>query len=116
MGDLKGDFAPKIEFILFLQKGRRLMNGKRDPNIFKFKRTNNQFHPTQKPVDLVEYLLTKFSDEEDRIFDPFMGSGTTGVACVNLNRKFVGIELDETYFQIAKKRIEKAQSPLQDLF
>jgi predicted Zn-ribbon and HTH transcriptional regulator len=62
-------------------------------------------HPTQKPVDLLEYLLSKFSDEHATVLDPFMGSGSTGVACKNLNRDFIGIELDETYFNIAKDRI-----------
>jgi site-specific DNA-methyltransferase (adenine-specific) len=105
MGDLKADFAPKFEFVLFAQKGRRLINGKRDPNIFKFARTGNKNHPTEKPVDLNEYLLSKFSDEGQTILDPFMGSGTTGVACKNLNRNFIGIELDKEYYEIAKKRI-----------
>lgn len=109
MGDLKGNFAPKIEFILFLQKGRRLINGKRDPNIFKFNRTRNELHPTQKPVDLMEYLIEKFTDENEIVFDPFMGSGSTGVACVNTNRNFIGIELDENYFEIADKRIAEAK-------
>jgi site-specific DNA-methyltransferase (adenine-specific) len=112
MGDLKNDFAPKIEFILFLQKGQRLINGSRDPNIFKFNRTGNKIHPTQKPVDMIEYLLSKFSDENDTIIDPFMGSGTTGVACINTNRKFIGIEMDDNYFKIAKDRIEKANIKL----
>ena len=106
MGDLKGDFAPKVEFVLFFQKGRRLINGKRDPNIFKFKRTGNNLHPTEKPVDMMEYLISKFTDEGQVVLDPFMGSGTTGVACKNLGRDFIGIELDENYFEIAKKRIE----------
>ena len=56
---------------------------------------------------MTEYMLSKFSDEGDVILDPFMGSGTTGVACINTNRKFIGIELDKEYFNIAKKRIEK---------
>lgn len=105
MGDLKSDFAPKYEMVIFIQKGRRFINGKRDPNILKFNRTGNKLHPTQKPVDLLEYLLTKFSDEGATILDPFMGSGSTGVACKNLNRKFIGIELDENYFKIAQDRI-----------
>lgn len=109
MGDLKADFAPKVEFILFLQKGRRFINGKRDPNIFKFARTGNKHHPTEKPVDLIEYLLEKFTDEGQLIIDPFMGSGTTGVACVNTNRRFIGIELDPNYFQIAQQRVFEAQ-------
>lgn len=108
MGDLKADFAPKYEMIIFIQKGRRLINGKRDPNILKFSRTGNKLHPTQKPVDLLQYLLEKFSDEGATILDPFMGSGSTGVACVNTNRKFIGIELDQGYFEIAKQRIESA--------
>tara|TARA_R110000851_G_scaffold332396_2_gene508559 strand:- start:28 stop:657 length:630 start_codon:yes stop_codon:yes gene_type:complete len=104
-GDLKGDFAPQHEFILFLHKGRRLYNGGRVSNVIKFAKTGNKFHPTEKPVDMIEFLATKFSDEGQTILDPFMGSGTCGVACVNTNRNFIGIELDETYFNIAKERI-----------
>lgn len=105
MGDLYSNFAPKVEFILFLQKGRSLIRGKRDPNIMKFNRTGNKLHPTQKPVDLCEYLINKFSDEGDLVFDPFMGVGTTGVACVRSNRDFIGIELDDRYFDIARNEI-----------
>lgn len=108
MGDLKGNFAPKTEFIIFFQKGRRLINGRRDSNVFEFNKTRNELHPTQKPVDMTEYMISKFSDEGNVILDPFMGSGTTGVACVNTNRNFIGMELDEDYFKIAKERIEKA--------
>lgn len=114
MGDLRGDFAPKVEFIIFLHKGRRTINGKRDPNIFKFARTQNKNHPTEKPVKLNEYLLEKFSNEGEVVLDPFMGSGSTGVACANLNRKFIGIEKDEKYFQIAKDRIESARIEVAD--
>jgi len=64
-------------------------------------------HPTQKPVELLEYLTKTFSNEEDVVLDFTMGSGSTGVACKNLNRKFIGIELNDTYFEIAKERIEK---------
>lgn len=108
MGDLKGDFASKTEFIIFFQKGRRLINGKRDSNVFEYNKTRNELHPTQKPVDMTEYMLSKFSDEGNIILDPFMGSGTTGVACKNLNRNFIGIELDDKYFEIAKRRISEA--------
>ena len=65
-------------------------------------------HPTQKPTELVEMLIKEYSKEGNTILDCFMGSGTTGVACVNTNRNFIGIELDEGYFNIAKKRIEEA--------
>ena len=63
-------------------------------------------HPTQKPVDLLEYLIRTYTNENDLILDFTMGSGSTGVACLNTNRKFIGIELDDNYFNIAKMRIE----------
>ena len=66
-------------------------------------------HPTQKPLKLMQELLFIHSNDNDVIFDPFMGSGTTGVACVNTGRKFIGIELDPTYFETAKKRLEEAE-------
>ena len=67
-----------------------------------------RLHPTQKPLELIEYLVKTFSNEGDVILDNCMGSGSTGVACVNTDRKFIGIELDNTYFEIAKERINKA--------
>lgn len=66
-------------------------------------------HPTEKPVTLVCQLIKDFSDNGDLVIDPFMGSGTTGVACVQMGRKFIGIEIDPGYFEIACKRIEAAQ-------
>lgn len=63
-------------------------------------------HPTQKNLGLIEWLVKIHSNDSQIILDPFMGSGTTGVACKNLNRRFIGIELDENYFNIAKERIE----------
>ena len=66
-------------------------------------------HPTQKPVALLEYLIKTYTNEGDLVLDFTMGSGSTGVACINTNRKFVGIELDEKYFNIAKKRLEEAK-------
>jgi DNA modification methylase len=63
-------------------------------------------HPTQKPVDLLEYLIKTYTNENDTVLDFTMGSGSTGVAAVNLNRKFIGIEIDEQYFNISKSRIE----------
>lgn len=79
-------------------------------NILKYKKDYNGYHPTQKPVMLLEDLIKTFSNEENLIVDLTMGSGTTGVACVNTNRDFIGIELDEGYFTIAEKRIKEAQS------
>ena len=66
-------------------------------------------HPTQKPVALMEYLIRTYTNEGETVLDFTMGSGTTGVACVNLNRNFIGIELDEGYFKIAEERIQKAK-------
>lgn len=66
-----------------------------------------KFHPTQKPVALLEYLIKTYTNEGDTVLDNCMGSGSTGVACVNTNRKFIGMELDESYFNIAKERINE---------
>ena len=66
-------------------------------------------HPTQKPVALMEYLIKTYTSEGETVLDFTMGSGTTGVACVNTNRKFIGIELDKGYFDIASKRIDDAR-------
>ena len=66
---------------------------------------DKRFHPTQKPVALMEYLIKTYTNEGDLVLDNCMGSGTTGVACKNLNRDFIGMELDEKYFNIAKERI-----------
>jgi len=74
-------------------------------NILRYKKDYDGFHPTQKPVLLLEDLIKTFSNEGDLVVDLTMGSGTTGVACMNTNRNFIGIELDEGYFKIAKERI-----------
>ena len=65
-------------------------------------------HPTQKPVELAEYLIKTYTNEGETVLDNCMGSGTTGVACLNTKRNFIGMELNETYFNVAKERIEKA--------
>ena len=77
--------------------------------ILKFKNERG-FHPTQKPVALLEYLIKTYTNENDTVLDFTMGSGSTGVACKNLNRNFIGIELDTEYFNIAKKRIDEVQT------
>lgn len=83
-------------------------HGERHPiNIQKFN-LERGFHPTQKPVALLEYLIKTYTLEGETVLDFTMGSGSTGVACKNLNRKFIGIEKDDKYFEIAKKRIEEA--------
>ena len=67
----------------------------------------NQLHPTQKPVELLEYLIKTYTNEDEIVLDNCMGSGSTGVACINTNRRFIGMELEEKYFEIAKNRILK---------
>ena len=83
-------------------------NGERFPrSVIKISNDNHKsLHPTQKPVALLEYLIKTYTNENETVLDNCMGSGSTGVACKNLNRKFIGIELDENYFNIAKERIE----------
>lgn len=109
-GDLKAQFGKQYEIIFLVNKGRSLFNGKRITDVWYFDKVsgNKQVHQNQKPLDLLEQCILKHSKENDIVFDGFMGSGSTGVACKELNRSFIGIELDETYFNIAKNRIEKA--------
>lgn len=76
-------------------------------NILEFKRDLPNIHPTQKPVALLEYLIKTYTNENDVVLDNCMGSGSTGVACVNTNRNFIGIELDKKYYEIAKERIKQ---------
>ena len=86
--------------------------GKSKSNVLEYKKDNDGYHPTQKPVALLEDLIQTYSNEGDTVLDFTAGSGSTGVACVNTNRRFIGIELDEGYFNIAKKRIEEAVNDL----
>jgi site-specific DNA-methyltransferase (adenine-specific) len=101
-------YMSQIEFVLFLRKGKfKKINDCGSSDLLSFNNVRNKNHPTEKPVDLISHLATNSSGEGDLILDPFMGSGTTGVACVNLNRKFIGIEMDEKYFNIGKDRVLK---------
>ena len=92
--------------------GTENKDGLRHPKTVQFFKRDKGLHPTQKPVALMEYLIKTYTDEGDTVLDFVMGSGTTGVACKNLNRNFIGIELDEKYYNIACERIEKCQSKL----
>ena len=88
---------------------KQVNNGFRFPKtVLLFKRdfsAQTRFHPTQKPVALMEYLIKTYTNEGETVLDFTMGSGTTSVACVNTNRKFIGIEMDEGYFNISKERL-----------
>lgn len=89
----------------FVQEGGTTRYPLSHIEIVQEKGSGKQMHPTQKPVALMEYLIKTYTNAGETVLDFAMGSGTTGVACVNLNRNFIGIELDEGYFEIAKKRI-----------
>lgn len=78
-------------------------------DILKYNYDKEKLHPTQKPVKLLEYLIKTYTNENEIVLDNCMGSGSTGVACINTNRNFIGIELDSNYFEIAKERIENAK-------
>ena len=80
-------------------------NYNRDLLRFNNEHNVNAYHPTQKPIDLLEYLIKTYTNEGDLVLDFTMGSGSTGVAVLNTNRNFIGIELDEKYFNIAKDRL-----------
>lgn len=106
MSDYKNNNYGEFEIIDNKEKHG---NWKFPTSILKFEKPHPSkcVHPTQKPVELLEYLIKTFSNENDLVLDNTMGSGSTGVACMNTNRRFIGIELDEKYFNIAKKRIEE---------
>lgn len=109
MGDLTGAFAPMHDVIWYATKGRRTWSNGRPKSVLRHRRpspADDNGHPTCKPVALMEDLCRYTG--HGVVLDPFMGSGTTGVACANTGRDFIGIELDDVYFDIAKKRISGA--------
>lgn len=90
-----------------------ISNGDRYPiDLIEFKRDKDKLHPTQKPVALLEYLIKTYTNENDLVLDNCMGSGSTGEAALRANRKFLGIELDENYFNIAKERLERVEQEI----
>lgn len=100
-------YMKNCEYTLFLRKGRaKQINNVGDKTVHKFKNGQNKIHPSEKPIELMKMYVANSTNENELVLDFAMGSGTTGVACKNLNRKFIGIELDENYFNIAKDRIE----------
>ena len=105
-GDLKGDFAPQYEMIIFCSNGSKKLNGRRDSNIIKAKRTDNENHPTEKPVNLMEYFIEKSTKPNDLVFDCFMGSGATALATHNIDRRFIGCEIEKVHFDTAVKRVK----------
>lgn len=94
------------EYIIFCRKGKaNKINNCGTRSVLNYKNPKNKLHPSEKPIELMEVLISNSTNEKEIVLDLFMGSGSTGVACKNTNRKFIGIELDEKYFKIAKNRI-----------
>lgn len=97
------------EYIIFARKGKAIrINDCGTKSVLGYDNPRNKMHPTQKPIELMEVLIKNSSNEGDVVLDPFMGSGSTGVAAYNAKRQFIGIELDNEYFKVAKKRIKEA--------
>lgn len=90
-------------------QGGKMVNEKHPTNVIEIAKVTKPQHPTQKPVPLLEYLIKTYTNVGDTVLDNCMGSGSTGVACVNTGRRFIGMELDDNYFNIAKQRIERQQ-------
>jgi DNA modification methylase len=99
--EIDNEFKKRFSSTFNLWEGNKYKS-----NILKYKKDYTGHHPTQKPVLLLEDLIKTFSNENDLVVDLTMGSGSTGVACVNTNRNFIGIEMDDNYFQIAEQRIK----------
>jgi site-specific DNA-methyltransferase (adenine-specific) len=107
-GDLKNAYGKQYELIIYANKGLSKIRGKRITDIWNFNRVSpyKLLHQNQKPLNLIEQIIKKSSDINDLILDCFSGSGTTAIAAMNTNRKFICIEKDEKYFKLAKQRIE----------
>ena len=104
-------YMKNCEYILFLRKGKaKWINNIGDSKtVHQFNNIiGNKVHPTEKPIDLISFYIENSSNEGDIVFEPFAGSGATCVAAKQLNRKYVGIELDEQYFNVAKERLANA--------
>ena len=117
-GDLTGNFGNQYETILFLVKGDFKLKSKRYSNILKFDRVSPDKlqHPTEKPVKLIEKLIKCASNTNDLILDPFLGSGTTAVACKILERDFIGFEISQEYCKVANKRLNNVPEKLRKWF
>jgi site-specific DNA-methyltransferase (adenine-specific) len=103
-------YMKNCEYTIFFRKGKSKyindIGGSKTVHSFD-NIIGNKVHPTEKPIDLMEFYINNSTNENETVLDPFMGSGTTGVACKNLNRKFIGIEMQEDYFNIASERVKE---------
>lgn len=90
-----------------LNRTQTINKGDRHPHTIQYWKRDRGYHPTQKPVAMIEYFIQTYTDEQDWVLDFTMGSGSTGVACKKLNRNFIGVELDKEYYEIARRRIQE---------
>lgn len=104
-GDLLGDYAPKYEMILFCSNGQKKLNGGRDSNILKTAKTGNENHPTEKPINLISYLIEKSSNKGDLVLDTFGGSCVTAIASRQLERNCYCFEIEADYCKVARERL-----------
>ncbi len=100
-------YLKNAEYVIFAKKGKaKSINNKGSKTVHKFDVPKNKTHPTQKPIDLIEYYIKNSTNENDTILDMFMGSGTTAIACKNTNRNFIGCEIDEEFYKVAVARVD----------
>ena len=112
-------YMKNVEYTLFLRKGKaKTINNVGSLTAHKVNNVKGKVHPTEKPFELMQMYVENSSQEGDVVLDPFMGGGSTGIACVNADRNFIGIEKDDEFFKIAKDRIEnfKVATDIEDLF
>lgn len=104
-------YMKNCEYILFLRKGNAkwINNIGESKTVHLFNNVVNKSHPTEKPIDLLKFYIENSSVENDLVIDPFMGSGSTGVACKELHRSFIGIEIDKEYYDLAESRINNTK-------
>lgn len=108
---MKHSLLTDYEIAIVCHKGKCPIRGKRDGSVWEVTKMNpnKMQHPTQKPTELIERLIEKFSDEGNIVLDPFLGSGTTAVAAVKTNRHYIGFEIDETYFDVSGQRLDEVE-------
>ncbi len=106
-GDLAGDYGNQVELILYAHLGRSLLRQGRPSNLWSIPREPHGEHPTPKPVELFRRCILNSSDVGDTVLDPFLGGGTTAIACLLTGRRFIGCEIDKRFFELSCKRIEK---------
>ena len=111
IGDLVNSLSTDYELAIVAHKGACPIRGRRDGSVWRSTKVdvNAMLHPTQKPLSLIKRIIMKWTDEGAIVLDPYAGSGTVAVACIETNRSFLGYEIDEKYHGLARTRIEAAQ-------